>query len=34
MDEVPTCPGAASLQVLIAAEAEKLLPKKLARRAA
>jgi hypothetical protein len=34
MEEVPVCPGAGSLRVLIAAEAEKLLPKKLARRAA
>jgi geranylgeranyl diphosphate synthase type II len=31
---VPVCPGTAAMRALIAAEAEKLLPKKLARRAA
>jgi geranylgeranyl diphosphate synthase type II len=34
MDVVPACPGAASMRALIAAEADKLLPKKIARRAA
>jgi geranylgeranyl diphosphate synthase type II len=34
MEEIPACAGAASMRLLIAAEAEKLLPKKLARRAA
>jgi geranylgeranyl diphosphate synthase, type II len=34
MDEIPACPGVASMRALIAAEAEKLLPKKLERRAA